>query len=92
MDSIIITIFVYNFKLNKMKVKGFGVVVQVGEHYVVLQNDFERFKTFGNWNLNTDPIVVLDSEMKQVEYDEELWERLEMEIERQVVDEDYDEE
>ena len=56
-------------------VKPFGVVLEVVRNektqYVILPNDFERFKTFGNWNLQTEPIEVLGEDFKPIEFDED---------------------
>ena len=56
-------------------VKPFGIVLEVVKdnktQYVILPNNFERFKTFGNWDLETDPIDVLGEDFKPIEFDED---------------------
>ena len=66
------------------EVRPFGVVIEVTVnenevYYVLLENDFEKYKTFGNGNLDPIPFVVFDVTMKELVSEEngDLYERIE---------------
>ena len=75
-------------------VRPFGVVIEVtvGKneiYYVLLVNDFEKYKTFGNGNLETKPFVVFDVTMKELVEEEsgDLYDRIEKIVIDKVVNE-----
>lgn len=86
-------IFEVQTKTNDMiKVKPFGVVVEVKideeTYYVIIVNNFERFKTFGNWDLDSEPFVVMDKDMKPLSDENvELFEKIGEIIQQMVIDE-----
>jgi len=80
--------------MKNVSVSPFGVVVEViiteVPYYVVIVNDFEEFKTFGNYDLDTRPFLVLDESMSVIlenEENESLFTQLEKIIETKVVNE-----
>lgn len=78
------------------KVRPFGVVVEVTinetTYYCMLVNDFDRFKTFGNYDLDSRPFVVMDVQMNSLsEENVELYDQMEEIIDRMVIREERDE-
>lgn len=80
--------------MKNVSVSPFGVVVEViiGKVpcYVIIVNNFERFKTFGNWDLDTRPFLVLDESMDVIpdnEENESLFTQLDEIIKTMVVNE-----
>lgn len=80
--------------MKNVSVSPFGVVVEViideVSYYVVIVNDFEEFKTFGNYDLDTRPFLVLDVSMNLIpenEENESLFNQLDEIIQKMVVDE-----
>jgi hypothetical protein len=69
-----------------------GVTLQI-EHegktyYGHMYNNYERFKTFGNYDLNPyDDLVLFDDNWKLIPYTDDLYEILADEIQKQVIEE-----
>ena len=87
----------------KNKITPFGIVLKIvyqGITYMgIIQNDFERFKTYGNYDLSIDTLMVFDEDFKLLSFDGEnkemtceLYDLFEEQIEKLVVNEEDDEE
>jgi len=61
-----------------------------------LQNNFERFKTYGNYDLSTDTLILFDEDFNKVSFDDpntcDLYDKIEELIEKFVIREEDDEE
>ena len=79
-----------------IEVNPFGVVLEVkikegewdGTFFVVMVNNFDRFKTFGNYDLDPYPFLVMDETMKPLsEENNELFEKIEEILQQMVIEE-----
>ena len=60
-------------------------------YYGHMYNDFEMFKTFGNYDLNPhDDLVLFDEEWNRIPWDSPLYEELPPIIEKIVIEQDED--
>ena len=64
-----------------------------------LQNDFDRFKTYGNYDLSTDTLILFDEDFNKISFENtdtcDLYDKIEELIEKFVIreeDEDEDDE
>jgi hypothetical protein len=79
-----------------IKVNPFGVVIEIilkddewdGTFYVVMVNDFVTYKTFGNYDLDPYPFLVMDDSMKLLsDENEELFMKIEEVLDQMVIQE-----
>lgn len=100
-------IIIYTFVLTKTetdmktKITPYGIVLNIvydGKTYLgVIQNDFDRFKTFGNYDLSVDSLILFDEDFNKLSFSDketkrtcELYDIIEDLIEKIVVNEEYD--
>jgi hypothetical protein len=86
-----------------IKIRPHGVVLTInyeGRTYIgFLENDFERFKTFGNHDLSVDTLILFDEEWNHLSFSErntkktcELYDIIEDLIEKIVINENHEDE
>ena len=83
----------------KTEITPFGVMLKIiyeGKVYMgLLQNDFEMYKTFGNYDLSSDTLILFDENFKLLSFEDEdkeltckLYDLIEEEIEKIVVNQE----
>lgn len=78
--------------MTNIKVSPFGVVIEVTIdevcYYCVIVNDFVKYKTFGNFDIEPRPFLILDVFMNPVsEENVDLYNQMELIIDKMIIEE-----